>query len=75
MKIEKQYDSGLVLLKAIDGTLIWRFKYIHRMNRRSVFLGKLPDVSENKAISKADLCKELLRNGKDPKFNRDFFDK
>lgn len=75
MKIEKQFQNGLVLLQANDGTLIYRFKYVHRGNRRTVFIGKHNEISESKAFERAIICRDMLKNGIDPKFNRDFLEK
>lgn len=59
-------SGGLYLYVTVNGYKSWRLKYRIGGKEKRVTFGPYPDVSLAEARDKRDVCKRLLRDGKDP---------
>lgn len=70
-KAFKLHDTaGLYALVAPSGSKLWRFDYSFEGKRRTLALGKWPDVSLVAARERRDAAKQKLADGRDPSDTR-----
>lgn len=58
--------EGMYLLVTTSGGKLWRLDYRHADKRKTLALGKYPDVSLSQAREKRQKARELLAKGLDP---------
>ena len=59
-------EKGLYLVVTPSGGRLWRFDYRHGEKRKTLALGKWPDVELGRARERRDNARKRLANGEDP---------
>jgi hypothetical protein len=63
----KKYDSkNLYLLVKLNGSKLWRFRYIYAGKNKEIALGRYPSIKLTDARDSAEDARILLAKGIDP---------